>query len=113
MVMPVLKRARTVAVALVLALVALVACAEQPALPENADPELRLGQEIYRQRCQSCHGPSGGGGIGPSVRNIEERLDDEAQIAVVVNGRKSMPRFATLLDNEEIAAVVRYTREFL
>ena len=114
MVWPVLNRARSVAVALVVvASTVLGACAESPELPPNADPELRLGQEIYRQRCQSCHGPSGGGGIGPSVRNVEERLDDAAQIAVVVNGRKSMPRFDNVLSDDEIAAVVRYTREFL
>ena len=113
MVRRVLPRARLVAVALLTACTLLTACADEPELPANADPELRLGQEIYRARCQSCHGPSGGGGIGPSVRDIENRLDDEAQLAVVRNGRESMPRFESVLSAEEIAAVVRYTREFL
>ena len=109
----VLTRAR-IATALALSVMALLAgCAEEPTLPDNADPQLRLGQEIYRQRCQSCHSPDGGGGIGPSVQDIEERLDDASQVAIVVEGRRSMPRFGSVLSDEEIAAVVRYTREFL
>ncbi len=112
MVMPVLKRLMTVVVAL--ALVVLTACGGGgPTLPPDASPELVIGQEIYRQRCQSCHGSNGGGGIGPSVREIETRLDDQAQVDVVVNGRKNMPRFDSVLTAEEIAAVVRYTREIL
>lgn len=89
------------------------ACATGPELPPDAGPELVLGQEIYRSRCQSCHGPGGGGGVGPSVREVENRLDDAAQSAVVTEGRDNMPRFGSVLSAEEIAAVVRYTREIL
>ena len=110
--MAVLKRPSSVVAAV--ALVVLTACGGGgPTLPPDAAPELRLGQEIYRQRCQSCHGSNGGGGIGPSVREVETRLDDEAQLSVVVNGRKNMPRFDSVLTDEEISAVVRYTREVL
>lgn len=89
------------------------ACASEPGLPPDAAPELVLGQEIYRSRCQSCHGRSGGGGIGPSVRDIENRLDDVEQRALIVQGRNNMPRFESVLSGEEIDAVVRYVREIL
>ena len=89
------------------------ACASEPGLPPDAAPELLLGQEIYRARCQSCHGPSGGGGIGPSIREIETRLDNTEQRTIIVQGRNNMPRFESVLSDEEIDAVVRYVREVL
>ena len=90
-----------------------VACAEGVTLPADADAEIRLGHEIYGARCARCHGAAGGGGIGPTLENIQDRLDDAGQLDVVVNGRNSMPRFDSTLSSEEIAAVVRYTREIL
>jgi mono/diheme cytochrome c family protein len=39
--------------------------------------------------------------------------DPAAQIAVVTDGRRGMPSFATRLSADEIAAVVEYTRTVL
>ena len=86
-------------------------CSEGVTLPDDADEELVLGHEVYRQRCARCHGASGGGGLGPGLAGIEDRLDDAGQLDVVVNGRKAMPRFDSTLTESEIRAVVRYTRE--
>lgn len=88
-------------------------CAGQIELDENANPELLLGRDVYRQNCSSCHGPTGGGAIGPSLRQIETRLELDAQREIVVNGREGMPRFASKLSDEEIDAVVRLVREVL
>jgi mono/diheme cytochrome c family protein len=104
-----------------LAAAAFVGCAndppEVPAGPDGApDAELVLGREVYAARCASCHGESGGGGAGPSVRGerIVERYPDIAdQIAVVADGRNGMPAFEDVLSPEQIEAVVRYTREVL
>ncbi len=89
------------------------ACSQAPELPANADAELIEGSEIFRARCASCHGSSGGGGIGRPLTDIEARLSDAEQRSVVVNGRGTMPRFADVLAEHEIDAVVRYTREAL
>lgn len=114
MVASVVDRSRRLIGALVL-LVALLlsACAEEVALPADADPELVEGAEVFRNSCARCHGASGRGGIGPTLQQIETRLDDQAQRDVVVNGRKTMPRFGSTLSEREIDAVVRYTREIL
>ena len=88
-------------------------CASEVALPADADPELRTGAEVFRARCSSCHGADGGGAIGPSLSEIETRLDDDAQRAVVVTGRNTMPSFGSTLSESDIDAVVRYTREIL
>ena len=89
------------------------ACAEEVALPADADPQLIEGAEVFRNSCARCHGASGRGGIGPTLQQIETKLDDAAQRDVVVNGRKTMPRFGSTLSDGEIDAVVRYTREIL
>lgn len=113
MVKQVASRASRFVISLVTAAALVSACASEPGLPPDAAPELLLGQEIYRSRCQSCHGPNGGGGIGPSIREIETRLDDAEQRRIIVQGQNNMPRFESVLSDEEIDAVVRYVREIL
>jgi mono/diheme cytochrome c family protein len=110
-----------------------------PSLGEN-DP-LVIGREIYTGKCASCHGASGGGGVGPALTNGDVVLtfpDPLDHIAWVEGGAESaaeggvygdpsrpggqrsvdtfsgvMPAFGTSLSPEEIAAVVRYEREVL
>lgn len=88
-------------------------CAQEVPLPDNADPELRSGSEVFRQKCASCHGVDGGGALGPSLQAIDERLELEEQRAVLLAGRKAMPSFANTLSDTDIDAVLRYTREIL
>ena len=75
------------------------------------------GAAIYAQRCSTCHGDDGGGGIGPALADgrMVDRFPDAAdQIAIVAAGRGQMPSFADRgLTSEEIAAVVEFTRTSL
>ena len=67
------------------------------------------GAALFGQRCASCHGGDGSGGIGPRLaggRAIAQFPDPQDQIAVVTNGRGGMPGFAGRLTDEEIAAIV-------
>lgn len=94
-----------------------------PAAPEGSDVAVAVaavgpdGAAIYGQRCSSCHGGDGGGGIGPALADgrMVERFPEAAdQIAVVTSGRGQMPSFADRgLTAEEIAAVVEFTRTSL
>ena len=94
-------------------LIGLSACgAEVPEVTID-DAELQLGRDIWSQRCQSCHGATGSGGIGVSLLNIEERLSFTDQHAIVSAGRNEMPSFEGILSAADIAAVTRYTREVL
>ena len=95
------------------AIMLLSACAQEIALPDDADEELILGSDIYRASCARCHGADGGGGIGASLRGVDQRLTVDEQIDVVTNGRNQMPRFSQTLTESDIAAVVRYQREIL
>lgn len=108
------ERRRHRALGLVIAAVfTLSGCAQEVSLPADADEELRTGADVYRARCASCHGADGGGGLGPTLAEIESRLDDEGQRSVVEDGRATMPGFANVLSESDLEAVVRYTREIL
>jgi mono/diheme cytochrome c family protein len=103
-------------------IVALAAgCAgESPDVPVgpdgHVDAVLLQGRDIFSTRCATCHGADGGGGLGPKLndgRVADVYPDIAAQIAVVTGGRNGMPSFSNLLGDEQIEAVVRYTREVL
>ena len=102
-----------------LCLVAGSSCAgEPPEVPRSADGTadsvLMVGRQIWSRACSSCHAPDGSGGRGPSVHFVEDRypsIDD--QLNLVSKGRGSMPGFGGRYTNEELEAVVRYTREVL
>jgi mono/diheme cytochrome c family protein len=76
-------------------------------------PEAEVAAELFADNCSGCHGADGGGGIGPSLQGIEERLTEEQQTAVIADGRGGMPQFGSRLTETQIAFLVRYTRELL
>jgi mono/diheme cytochrome c family protein len=97
-----------------------VSCAgsppEVPAGPDGLpDPVLVVGRDVFGARCASCHGSGGGGGTGPRLAGkvLEDYPDAADQAVVIADGRQSMPAFGGTLSDEEIEAVVRYTREVL
>jgi len=68
---------------------------------------------IFADRCSSCHGSTGGGGIGPGLsggRVAGAFPDIEDQVTVVRDGRGRMPSFGDRLTDDELRAVVRFTR---
>ena len=108
-----------------------------------AEPEAaagpRTGAQIYVSAgCGSCHGPTGGGGVGPRLAGSETKLtfpDVEDMITWVAEGSApkrgesygdpnrpggprppasgGMPAFKGQLTPEEITTVVEYIREEL
>ena len=84
----------------------------EPVGPDENDALLALGDEIYAQRCASCHGSEGLGGQGPRLAGtvVVNYPDATEEIDVVTTGRNAMPSFALTLTDEEIAAVVAFTR---
>lgn len=108
-------RIRTVHIVVAVVLV-LAGCGSGGDAEVIADPELSLGRDVYGRQCASCHGQSGGGGIGPALgdgRVVEAFPNVADHRAVVVEGRGAMPSFGDRMTDEEMDAVVRYTRELL
>jgi len=96
----------------------------------DAKPELPLGQRIFLQRCQTCHGPDGRGN-GPAAPSMSPRPRDFTSgqfkyvstppgvpaadadlIRTVRDGLQAsaMPYFGDLLSEEEVRAVVAFLR---
>ncbi len=76
-------------------------------------PELvSQGAVVYARHCQVCHGAAGQGGTGPALAgDLSDRFPDVAdQRAVILLGPKSMPSFANRLTDNEIDAVIAFTR---
>ena len=95
---------------------ALAACVAEPPEVTIDDPVLFEGRDVYARNCASCHGADGGGGIGLRLNEglVVERFPNiEDQIQLVNEGRNNMPSYRDRLTEEQIDAVVRYTREVL
>jgi mono/diheme cytochrome c family protein len=110
-------RALFAGMAVVAAATAMAACSGggQSAPPTPTDPVLAQGQQIYQQKCASCHGKGGGGGLGVKLADVvESRYPNiEDQIAVIAEGKGNMQAFGDELSQEEMMAVARYEREVL
>ena len=90
------------------------------------------GAQVYSSNCASCHGATGGGGVGPALADgasVQTFPDEAAHIDWVKVGSQpvagqpygatgkiatgGMPGFEGVLSEEEIQAVVTYERESL
>jgi mono/diheme cytochrome c family protein len=72
------------------------------------------GEELFTHVCQGCHMPDAAGATGagtyPSLvanKNLEAR---GYAVYLVVNGRRGMPAFGTMMNDGQVAAVVNYLR---
>jgi mono/diheme cytochrome c family protein len=72
------------------------------------------GEALYNASCAGCHMPDGKGAQGAGhYPALADNPAVEAAPYVIVNvlhGRKAMPSFGDAMDDEQIAAVVNYTR---
>ena len=95
-----------------LAVICAVAFLISPAFAQDS------GEDIYRAKCQMCHGPDGLGNTpagkiakivslkDPSVVNAT----DGELIPIVKNGKSKMPAFAGKLGDDQINSVITYIR---
>jgi cytochrome c oxidase subunit II len=71
------------------------------------------GEKVYTANCVACHQASGKGvpGAFPALDGSQVVNGPKAeQINVVLNGRKAMPAWKSVLSDTDIAAVITYTR---
>lgn len=94
---PAVKLVSSVIACCLLLAVAQMARAEAPYKAEGnkVDKATYEGWKIYkRQRCETCHGPTGEGGPAfPNLLNSMKNLSKEQFQQVVLEGRKNMPAY--------------------
>lgn len=80
---------------------------------EEPGPETwaRAGGRLYVKHCQTCHGEDRKGtGNNPTLVNIGERYDNETFATLLRSGRRMMPAFGQLAD-EEVSALASFVLE--
>jgi mono/diheme cytochrome c family protein len=100
-------------VTLVVALAFVVALfANEPGGGGGATAKSGSGYDVFLANCARCHGQDGQGGIGPKLAGVvtTDFPDAQEEIAVVRDGRASMPSFKNSLSATQIQDVVAYTR---
>lgn len=74
---------------------------KQPVQAENYE---QAGKRLYQTNCMSCHGAERqGAGNNPSLIGVEKKYSDAAFHALVQSGRRMMPAFKQLNENEREA----------
>lgn len=69
---------------------------------------LAMGSRLYMNYCISCHGPDRkGGGNNPSLIDIGDRYTQKELLDVIDSGRRMMPGFSHLPENQK-KAIVNY-----
>jgi cytochrome c oxidase cbb3-type subunit 3 len=74
------------------------------------------GRQLFnRMNCAGCHGDHGGGGMGPSLRDVDWMYGaTDAQIfKSVAEGRaRGMPAWGTKMNDDQIWKIVAYVKAF-
>jgi len=104
---------RALAAALIILIVVMVAVSPAAA-EDNAS-----GAGVYKSKCQTCHGPDGGGtAVGKSLKVADLRSPDvqsrsDAELTqVIFDGKDNMPGFKGAITDDEIQAVLAHVRTF-
>ena len=75
------------------------------------------GAGVYKSKCNTCHGPDGGGtAVGKSLQAADLRSaqvqskSDAELIQTISDGKGNMPSFKGTITDEEIHAVLAHVR---
>ena len=96
--------------------------AEEPAKPKKLNPytgnaeAIQQGRALYLQTgCSGCHGPGGGGGMGPALLDDEWKFgSDDLTLFKLIKGeipQQTMPAtFGSVLKDDEIWKIIAFIR---
>lgn len=72
------------------------------------------GEELYNNVCRGCHMAdglgAGGAGCYPSLMHNPNLESSGYPLTLVIRGRRAMPPFGDMMNDEQVAAVVNYVR---
>jgi mono/diheme cytochrome c family protein len=86
----------------------------EPALSAGFGFAEKSGEQLFAGVCRGCHMSDGKGAAGagtyPSLAGDRNLEASGYPIDVVVNGQRGMPPFGSMMNNDQVAAVVNYLR---
>ena len=72
------------------------------------------GEELFANACQGCHMPDGVGAIGagnyPALARDRSLEVSSYPVSVVVRGQRAMPPVGSMMNDDQVVAVVNYVR---
>ena len=72
------------------------------------------GEELFNNVCRGCHMANGTGASGagsyPSLSRNPNLESSGYPLTLVLQGRRAMPPFADMMNDDQVAAVVNYVR---
>jgi cytochrome c6 len=83
------------------------------ALPAGVNAAASKGPEIFKSKCQMCHGPSGKNGPMhlKDLGSAEVQKLSNAQLhEIITKGKSPMPAFGSQLSKEQVNELVSYIR---
>src|ERR1700683_978117 len=82
------------------------------AVAQDPTPDKAAGKKIFESQCALCHGQTGTGGRGPSLRRpkLTKAPDDEALSKVISDGIEPEMPGAWQLNVREVASVGAYVK---
>ena len=91
---------------------AMAAGGEDPSKVYTLEEQKARGEKVYAANCAACHQPNGkGAGSFPALDGSKVVNGPKAyQIQLVLNGKNAMPKWAGVLSDGDIAAVITYER---
>lgn len=76
---------------------------------EGSAADLIRGKKIYLRSCSMCHGPSGSGAIGPSLRKLNTRMTFEQILSQIRTPRGVMPKlYPNQLSDQDVLNVAAF-----
>lgn len=88
---------------------------EQKLFQDRTRITLTDGEGVYKALCAGCHMPDHQGATGagsyPALADNENLLVGDYIAHVVINGKKGMPAFGDILDDDQIVAVATYLQQ--
>ena len=78
----------------------------------TANTSKSRGQELYEQRCITCHGTNGNSQMNNAANLQLTKLDSSGIVNTIKNGKGNgaMPMFGNSLNDEDLAQVEMYVK---
>ena len=84
----------------------------QSSLDKNAQTNLNDIDQIYRYKCSICHGKQGVSVIDSAPDLVSSKLSFEERVAIILEGRGTMPPQKDVLDMPTIRGLVVFIDRF-
>lgn len=75
--------------------------------------DIERGRQLYQEICSACHGPTGNGGTGKTLKHLKDRLSFDATLQSIENPKPPMPKlYPSPLGEQAVGEIAAFIRTF-